>query len=111
MARRRACQRRGSGTWWASAFAPDPQWLAIDLGEIWQVTQVRLLWERAYATAYRVELSTDRQTWKAVYRTSSGSGGAVDITFIRTPARYVRMVGTGRGMPGYGYSIHEFEVR
>ncbi|WP_433533068.1 discoidin domain-containing protein [Micromonospora sp. CA-263727] len=98
-------------TRWASAFAPDPQWLAVDLGEIWQVGQVRLRWERAYATAYRVELSADGRTWRTVHQTGSGAGGVVDIAFVRTPARYLRMVGTARDMPGYGYSIYEFEVR
>ncbi|TCB96799.1 hypothetical protein E0H26_14380 [Micromonospora zingiberis] len=98
-------------TRWASAFAPDPQWLAVDLGETWQVSQVRLRWERAYATAYRVEVSTDGRSWQTVYRTSSGAGGVVDISFARTPARHVRMVGTARDMPGYGYSVYEFEVR
>ncbi|MFC0527167.1 discoidin domain-containing protein [Phytohabitans kaempferiae] len=96
---------------WGSEFAPNSQWLAVDLGELWQVTQVRLLWERAYATAYRVEVSTDGRTWRTVYQTNSGAGGSVEIAITRTPARYVRMVGTAKAMTGYGYSIHEFEVR
>ncbi|MER5455600.1 discoidin domain-containing protein [Micromonospora sp. NPDC002389] len=96
---------------WGSAFTPDTQWLAVDLGELWQVTEVRLRWERAYATAYRVEVSADGGTWRTVYQTGSGAGGTVDIAVTRTPVRYVRMVGTAKAMPGYGYSIHEFEVR
>ncbi|MFY1702808.1 discoidin domain-containing protein [Micromonospora sp. WMMA1923] len=96
---------------WSSSFGSDPQWLAVDLGELWQVTEVRLLWERAYATAYRVEVSTDGRNWQVVYQTGSGSGGTVRIDVPRTPARYVRMVGTARVMQGYGYSLHEFEVR
>ena len=96
---------------WGSAFTPDSQWLAVDLGELWQVTQVRLLWERAYAIAYRIEVSTDGRTWRTVYQTSSGAGGSVEIPIARTPARYVRMAGTVKAETGYGYSIHEFEVR
>ncbi|WP_432049430.1 discoidin domain-containing protein [Verrucosispora sp. NA02020] len=96
---------------WGSAFTPDTQWLAVDLGELWQVTEVRLRWQRAYATAYRVEVSADGGTWRTVYQTGSGAGGTVDIAVTRTPVRYVRMVGTAKAMPGYGYSIHEFEVR
>ncbi|MGW0502444.1 galactose-binding domain-containing protein [Micromonospora sp. NPDC003241] len=96
---------------WGSAFTPDTQWLAVDLGELWQVTEVRLRWERAYATAYRVEVSADGGTWRTVYQTGSGAGGTVDIAVTRTPVRYVRMMGTAKAMPGYGYSIHEFEVR
>jgi hypothetical protein len=98
-------------TRWGSAFAADPQWLAIDLGAVWQVTEVRLLWEEAYATEYRIELSLDGRSWQTVYRTGSGSGGTVQVAVTRTPARYVRMVGTARRMDGYGYSLYELEVR
>ncbi|MER7167413.1 discoidin domain-containing protein, partial [Micromonospora sp. NPDC000207] len=96
---------------WSSSFQSDPQWLSVDLGAVWQVTEVRLMWERAYATAYRVEVSTDGRNWTVVYRTTAGSGGTVTIAVPRTPARYVRMVGTARVMQGYGYSLHEFEIR
>ncbi|MFY1672111.1 discoidin domain-containing protein [Plantactinospora sp. WMMB334] len=98
-------------TRWSSAFESDPQWLAVDLGAVWQVTQVRVLWERAYATAYRVEVSLDGRAWRTVYATSRGAGGAATIAVTRTPARYVRMLGTARAADGYGYSLHEFEVR
>ncbi|MEV0133513.1 discoidin domain-containing protein [Dactylosporangium sp. NPDC050688] len=98
-------------TRWSSEFMSDPQWLAVDLGAVWQVTQVRLLWESAYATAYRVEVSVDASTWQTVYQTSRGAGGVVDIAVIRTPARYVRMVGTARFADRYGYSLYELEVR
>ncbi|MEU4645398.1 discoidin domain-containing protein [Micromonospora sp. NPDC023814] len=98
-------------TRWGSAFVADPQWLTIDLGDLCQVTRVRLLWEDAYATKYRVELSADAKTWQTVYRTSSGSGGTVDVAVTRTPARYVRMVATDRRMENYGYSLYELEVR
>ncbi|MER7166257.1 discoidin domain-containing protein [Micromonospora sp. NPDC000207] len=96
---------------WSSAFGSDPQWIAVDLGDVWQVTQVRLLWERAYATAYRIEVSTDGRTWRAVYRTTTGAGGSVTVAVPRSPVRYVRVVGTARALQGYGYSLHEIEVR
>ena len=98
-------------TRWGSVFAADPQWVMIDLGDLWQVTRVRLLWEDAYATEYRVELSADARSWRTVYRTSSGAGGAVEVAVARTPARYVRMVATARRMENYGYSLYELEVR
>ncbi|HKT05458.1 MAG TPA: discoidin domain-containing protein, partial [Rugosimonospora sp.] len=98
-------------TRWGSAFQSDPQWIAVDLGSLWRVTQVELSWERAYATAYHVDVSADGTAWRTVYATTTGSGGDVRITIPRTPARYVRMVGTARAQNLYGYSLYEFEVR
>lgn len=100
-------------TRWSSAFT-DRQWIAIDLGQVWSVGQVRLAWEHAHATRYTVEVSLDAKAWSKVYSTSSGVGGTVDIDIdIDTggaAARYVRLVCTKRS-GSYGYSLFEIEVR
>jgi hypothetical protein len=96
-------------TRWSSGFA-DPQWIKVDLGAVWQVTDVRLTWEHAYAIKYRVDLSLDGKHWATTYRTSSGTDGLRDIPIDSTPARYVRVYGTQRSSQ-YGYSLLELEVR
>jgi hypothetical protein len=96
-------------TRWSSAFS-DPQWLEVDLGTAYQISDISLSWQRSHATAYRVELSTDGTTWTTVYSTSDGQGGTVDIPVNRAPARYVRMYGTARS-GRYGYSLFEMAVR
>ncbi|BCB74998.1 hypothetical protein GCM10022251_75630 [Phytohabitans flavus] len=98
-------------TRWASEHVSDPQWLTVDLGAVWQVSQVRLHWQSSYATGYRVDLSTDGVTWQTVYRTSQGSGGVNQVAVPKTPARFVRMMGTARASARYGYSLWELEVR
>lgn len=95
---------------WGSAFGTDPQWISIDLGGYWTVTEVRLSWEAAHATAYRVEFSRDGSMWSTAYSTDRGSGGTVTIPVGGKTARYVRMVGTARNSQ-YGYSLYELEVR
>jgi hypothetical protein len=95
-------------TRWSSAFS-DPQWIAVDLGDTWAVSDVWLYWERAYATRYHVDISLDGKTWSTVYTTTSGLGGTVRIG-VGSPARYVRMFGTSRS-GNYGYSLYEFQVR
>ena len=97
------------GTRWSSGFS-DPQWLRVDLGARWQISEIRLNWENAHATAYRVELSTDGTTWKSVYSTSNGQAGETTVKVARLPARYVRVYGTKRSSD-YGYSLWELEVR
>jgi hypothetical protein len=96
-------------TRWGSDFS-DPQWLRVDLGARWQVSEIRLSWENAHATAYKVELSTDGTTWKSVYSTSNGQGGKVIVEVAELPARFVRMYGTERSTD-YGYSLLELDVR
>ncbi|MDR7274280.1 discoidin domain-containing protein [Catenuloplanes atrovinosus] len=93
---------------WSSGFA-DPQWIQVDLGQTWAVTTVDIFWEHAYATAYRVDLSTDGLAWKTVYTTSSGTGGEAIVQAGGAAARYVRVWGTARNGQ-YGYSILELRV-
>jgi hypothetical protein len=97
------------GTRWSSGFR-DPQWLQVDLGARWQISEIRLSWENAHATAYRVEISTDGTAWKTVYRTGNGQGGDVVVKIAKLPARFVRMYGTKRSTT-YGYSLFELDVR
>ncbi|MEV6923198.1 DUF1996 domain-containing protein [Dactylosporangium sp. NPDC051485] len=96
-----------TGTRWSSAFA-DPQWLQVDLGAPATLGRVVLNWERAYATVFTLQVSSDATTWTQVYATQSGTGGKQTIPVAGT-ARYVRLTGTARAT-GYGYSLWEFQV-
>jgi beta-glucosidase len=95
------------GTRWSSQFG-DPQWIQVDLGQTAAVDQVTLGWEAAYATAYRIETSTDGTTWTQIHSTTTGTGGTQTLAVTGT-GRYVRMYGTARAT-GYGYSLWEFQV-
>ncbi|WP_411109537.1 discoidin domain-containing protein [Streptomyces sp. c-19] len=97
-----------SGTRWASAEGADPQWLRVDLGTTAALTRVRLDWEAAYASAYRIQSSTDGTTWTDRATVTGGDGGTDDIT-VTGNARYVRVYGTQRATP-YGYSLYELKV-
>ncbi|MEV6924792.1 discoidin domain-containing protein [Dactylosporangium sp. NPDC051485] len=94
-------------TRWSSAFA-DPQWLQVDLGAVHQVNRVVLNWEAAYAKAFQIQTSADGVAWSTVYSTTTGAGGAQDLT-VAGSGRYVRVYGTQRATQ-YGYSLYEFQV-
>ena len=96
-------------TRWGSGFS-DPQWLSVDLGTQWQISQIVLRWENAHAVSYRVQVSADDRTWTTVFSTSTGQGGDVTVTPDNAAGRYVRMYGTRRNT-AYGYSLYELEVR
>ena len=106
-----SCANDGNtATRWASVEKSDPQWLMVDLGSLCTIARVVLRWETAYAVGYRIEVSADSINWQTVYSTGSGDGEADDISFAAVDARYVRMYGTQRYHPRYGYSLWEMEV-
>ncbi len=95
------------GTRWSSAFS-DPQWITIDLGAPVEIARVKLNWETAFATAYRIEVSNDGSHWTTVKDVKDGDGG-IDEYEISSRGRYVRVLGTTRATP-YGFSLWEMEV-
>lgn len=97
-----------STTRWSSAFF-DAEWVQVDLGSVQSFNTVTLLWERAFASAYQIQVSNDGNVWKSVYSTNTGKGGTEKISFQPASARYVRMQGVKRGTV-YGYSLYELTV-
>lgn len=95
-------------TRWSSEFS-DPQWLAVDLGAPTTISRIVLDWEAACAQCYTIQVSLDGSTWTDVYTTTSGKGGAEEIKFAPTSARWVRFYGTKRATP-FGYSLWEMRV-
>ena len=95
-------------TRWASAWS-DPQWIYVDLGATYNITEVKLTWEAAYATSFQIQVSSNAVNWTTNYSTTTGHGGIQDLTGLSGTGRYVRMYGTVR-VTTYGYSLYEFEV-
>jgi beta-glucosidase len=92
-----------------SSVASDPQWIAVDLGLMKDLSRVRLHWNTNYASSYAIQISADGTNWTGIYSTSSGVGGTEDI-MVSGRGRYVRIYATGQALPGTGYSLSEFEV-
>ena len=95
-------------TRWSSEFS-DPQWLAVDLGESKTFSRIDIVWDKAFAKKFAIEVSDDGTSWKQVYSSDKGRGGRQTIRFSPVSARWVRLVGTERNTE-YGYSIWEFRV-
>ena len=94
-------------TAWSSEFA-DGQWIYVDLGAIYTIQQIKIVWERAYGQAFNIDLSDNELIWETVYTESNGSPD-VAIIPISGRGRYVRMSGIKRGTD-WGFAIWEFEV-
>ncbi|MGZ3141338.1 discoidin domain-containing protein [Lentzea chajnantorensis] len=95
-------------TRWASLEGVDPQWVAVDLGGAATISKVKLTWEAAYASEYKIQTSSDGSSW-STKKTLTGQNGGVDETALSASGRYVRIYGTKRGT-AYGYSLFELEV-
>jgi hypothetical protein len=78
-------------TAWTSA-AGGTQTVTVDLGSVYAISHVSLIWGSAYAKAYSIQLSSDNATWTSVYSATAGTGGTVDVTSLRSSARYVRLI-------------------
>lgn len=93
---------------WSSEFS-DPQWVAIDLGQAYDIQAVRLVWEVAYAKQYVIQVSHDAKEWENVYRQNNGKGGTEEIAGLNARARHIRFYGIKRARE-WGYSLWEFKV-
>jgi len=98
------------GTRWSSAHQIDPQFIYVDLGATTSISHVILRWEAAYGKSYQIQTSNDATNWTNIYTTTTGDGGVDDLTGLSGSGRYVRMNGTVRALPLYGYSLFEFEI-
>jgi hypothetical protein len=74
-----------AGTRWSSQFS-DPQWIRIDLGATYNISQVVLTWEAAYGRSFQLQVSNDLTTWTSVYSTTTGPGGVQTLTVSGTTA-------------------------
>ncbi|MCF6404864.1 discoidin domain-containing protein [Chitinophaga filiformis] len=98
-----------TSTRWASASYVDPQWITVDLGSNYTISQVKISWEAAYAKDYLLQVSTDNTNWTTVKTIQGNTSLSNDHSGLSVTGRYVRMYGTARGTT-YGYSIYELEV-
>jgi hypothetical protein len=96
---------------WSSAhITPDPQWLTIDLGQARPVGEVKVTWEAAYATSFKVQISPDGADWTDLYSTTEGKGGVTDVAGLHANGRYVRVLMSAKPERYSNYSIYEIEV-
>jgi hypothetical protein len=96
-----------TGTRWSSNHS-DPQWIYVDLGSQYNITNVNITWESAYATSYRIDVSNDATTWTTI-KTITGNTSKSNANAVSGTGRYVRVYGTTRAT-AYGYSIYELVV-
>src|SRR5262249_24850460 len=100
----------GNGTTrWSSGFS-DPQWIYVNLGAVYNVSEVKLNWETAAGKDYQIQVSNDATTWTTLYSvTGNTTSGWHDYPGLSGSGQYVRILGTARATQ-YGYSLFDFNV-
>ena len=94
-------------------------WWYVDLGAVYSIDQIKILYERACATDYDLQTSPNGDSWvnigsyNAQPNTKEDNDGAYEVYSI-TPAknaRYVRIfTRNGYSNLAYGFAMYEFEV-
>lgn len=99
-----------------SAEKIDEQWLLVDLGDVYDISEVMIYFE-SECPDYEVQVSIDGETFTTVYKDEDASQGDTvtkQISFEKQPARYVKYVQHQRWQHTngnkYSTSIYEFEV-
>lgn len=100
------------GTRWGSHGGND-NWLQVDLGKEYTIDKVVLMWESAYASKYKIQVSDDGNAWTdvAAHEDASITGDHTDEIELSPPVngRFVRMQGV-EAATQWGLSLYEFEV-
>ena len=85
------------------------QWISVDLGDYYNVNQIKLNWEGTGAEEYKLQVSLDGETWTDITYAQHSNGGIETYNYNGVTARYVKMQGI-KPNSIYGYSLWEFEV-
>ena len=86
-----------------------PEWIQVDLGKKMSINKVDIKWDFAYAKEFKIEVSTDENTYQTVASVKKNNSTSTSNIFESVEARYVRIYCTKRAEK-YGYSIYEIGI-
>ncbi|MGA2700818.1 MAG: discoidin domain-containing protein [Isosphaeraceae bacterium] len=100
--------RWSSGQWMQNS---STGWIYVDLGAPFNISEVRLNWETAYAVNYQIQVSDDAVNWTTIQNvTDNQSKAVVDFSGLSGIGRYVRILCTQTSAGSDNYSLYDFNV-
>src|SRR5271157_5341786 len=100
--------RWSSGQWMQNS---NIGWIYVDLGAPFNISEVRLNWETAYAVNYQIQVSDDAVNWTTIQNvTDNQSKAVVDFSGLSGIGRYVRILCTQTSAGSDNYSLYDFNV-
>ncbi|QIP86473.1 hyaluronidase [Streptomyces sp. Tu 2975] len=97
-----------AGTRWSSPIGPSAWW-QVQLARPVRVGQVTLHWQDAYATRYRIQVSSDGRVWRTAATVTDGRGGRESVRLDAPGTRFVRVQCDER-VTEFGYSLFSVEA-
>lgn len=115
MAANLAIDGNSTGTRWESEHnvaIDNNQWLTVDLGATYDISEVKILWEAAKAADFDIGFSENNTDWTTVKSVTGNSSLETNYLFTSKSARYVRIncLKKTEEFSPYGYSIFSLEV-
>ncbi len=84
-------------------------WLILDLGDRYDLSEVRINWEAAHSSEYVLEISSDGSTYTELKTVKAAAAGWVK-TPVSGTGRFLRIRERARALSQYGFSIFDLEV-
>lgn len=97
-------------TRWSSDYVESEPWIYFDLGRERVVSNILIRWEAAYATEYKIFVSSDEEQWHEVYHKVGGEGDVEEIFISPVECRYVKIRAYEKVNEDWGISMWEFEI-
>ncbi|MBE5957302.1 MAG: discoidin domain-containing protein [Lachnospiraceae bacterium] len=94
---------------WAAASYDAGEYLGVNLGAVYTIDRVALLWEPAFATDYDIEVSTDGVNFTSIKNHKPNTAELVEFDFTGIQAQFVRILCNANALP-YGFSIYGMGV-
>ena len=94
-------------TRWSSQFS-NPQYIIVDLLDLYHIDLIALAWESAYSSEYTLEVSEDNANWIQIVHDTNANGGN-DLFYPEINARYIRVEGLQRATQ-WGHSLFEIQA-
>lgn len=97
---------------WESEWKVDPQYLTVDLGNVYSVKDIAIFWENASAKEYTIQVSADGIEYQNLTDVTSNSGQRTDNIKLskEIKIRQIKVLCTKRNMEAYGSSIKEIGI-
>lgn len=100
---------------WGSNNEGNPEFVYVDLEDIYSIGNIKMKWEGAYAKTYKIQVCDsnpeDEGSWetvKTIVKETAELNDDIDLSNVS--GRYVRIYCTEMGFAPYGYSLFELEV-
>lgn len=99
---------------WTSKEQPEEEWIQVDLGGVRSCSLMNIFWNardaHSMASAYKVELSTDKEQWETVFEKSGNTQFFNPVSLKAKEARYIRIVMLAKDAQEYPYSINDIQI-